>query len=147
MGIPSARSDDTMGLKGAVLDWITPHDVPLHPPLSQRVKAKWGFHHPIIGALLCPAGLGWNDARLVLMHISLILLIVHGKLSSGEIAVRGDQQPLLVYANQSMILKNIRRGFFRSQLLVSVNMHLSLFAIACQVLLQVYRTSLPCSVW
>jgi hypothetical protein len=62
-GISSARSDDTKSLKGAVLDWITPGDVALHPLLSRSVKANRGFHHPVTGALLCPAGLDWNDAE------------------------------------------------------------------------------------
>ena len=60
-GISSARSDDTKSLKGVVLDWISPCDTPLHPPLSRNVKTNRGFHHPITGALLCPAGLDWND--------------------------------------------------------------------------------------
>jgi hypothetical protein len=62
-GISSARSDDTKSLKGVVLDWITPRDAPLVPHLSRNVKASRGFHHPVTGALLCPAGLDWNDAE------------------------------------------------------------------------------------
>jgi len=55
--------DDTKSLKGTVLRWISPCNIPVHPPLSQSVKANRGFHHLVMGALLCPAGLDWNDAE------------------------------------------------------------------------------------
>ena len=62
-GISSARSDNTKSLKGAVLEWISPHNIPTHSPLSWNIKANRGFHHPLTSALLCPAGLDWNDAE------------------------------------------------------------------------------------
>ena len=62
-GVSSARSDDTNSLKGIVVDWITPRDVPLLPPLSWNVKMNRGFHHPVTGWLLCPAGLDWSDDK------------------------------------------------------------------------------------
>lgn len=62
-GVSSARSDDTKSMKSAVLDWITPRDVPLNPPLSRNVKTNRGFHHNVTGALLCPAGADWNDSE------------------------------------------------------------------------------------
>lgn len=37
-GVSTARSDDTKSLKGVVLDWITPQDTVLHPPLSLEHK-------------------------------------------------------------------------------------------------------------
>ena len=72
-GISSARSDDTKGLKGVVLDWILPRDgdtrnlLPMQPPkpLTRNVKTNRGFHHPVTGALLCPAGLNYQDAEQV----------------------------------------------------------------------------------
>jgi len=64
-GVSSARSDDTKSLKGVVLDWITPRSMPLVPSLSQNVKTNRGFHHPVTGGLLCPAGLDWNDPEQV----------------------------------------------------------------------------------
>jgi hypothetical protein len=60
-GVSSARSDDTKSMKGAVLEWITPRDVPLNPPLSRNVKTNRGFHHSATGVLLCPAGADWDD--------------------------------------------------------------------------------------
>ena len=64
-GISSARSDDTKSLKGVVLEWITPRDMALNPPLSRNVKTNRSFHHNTTGALLCPAGLNWGDAEYV----------------------------------------------------------------------------------
>lgn len=60
-GISCARSDDTKSIKGAILDWITLRDTPLNPPLSRNVKTNRGYHHPVTGALLCPAGIDWKD--------------------------------------------------------------------------------------
>jgi hypothetical protein len=71
-GVSSARSDDTKSLKGAVLDWIFPRDgdvrnvLPMDPPpqpLSRNIKTNRGFHHPITGGLLCPAGLSYEDVK------------------------------------------------------------------------------------
>jgi hypothetical protein len=45
------------------------------------------------------------------------------KLSSGEMTVRGDQWPLLVYASQEFNPEEPWDGLFRSQLLVWVSMH------------------------
>jgi hypothetical protein len=69
-GISSARSDDTKSLKGVVLDWITPRDKPLSPPLSRNVKTTRGYHHLRTGALLCPAGLDWNDPELLSLSMN-----------------------------------------------------------------------------
>ena len=60
-GCNSARSDDTKGLKSAVIDWITPSDQPLIPPLARNSKEDRGFNHEATGSLLCPAGLNWSD--------------------------------------------------------------------------------------
>ena len=125
-GISGARSDDTKSLKAVVVDWITPRDKPLNPPLSRSNKTVRGFHHPTTGALLCPAGLDWNDQGLlcILFYASYLLLScphrVRAKLASGEMAVRGDQWPLLVYANQEFSSEAPWDGLFRSELLVWV---------------------------
>ena len=62
-GVSGARSDDTKSLKGVVVDWIAPRDGVLQPSISRNVKTNRGFHHPVTGSLLCPAGLDWNDSR------------------------------------------------------------------------------------
>jgi hypothetical protein len=62
-GVSSARSDDTKGLKGPILDWITPRGQSLSPPLTRNVKMVRGFFHERTGALLCPAGLDWSNAE------------------------------------------------------------------------------------
>ena len=60
-GASSARSDDTKGLKGTILDWITPQGEPLIPRLARNMKLDRGFNHERTGFLLCPAGLDWSD--------------------------------------------------------------------------------------
>ena len=139
-GISSARSDDTKSLKGVVLDWITAPDKPINLPLSRNVKTNRGFHHPVTGALLCPAGIDWNDAELgPLLHTVFDanlkpLIRVRAKLSSGEMVVPGDQWPLLVYARQEYNPEEPWDGLFRNQLLVWVSM--SFISIATLTLLR-----------
>jgi hypothetical protein len=64
-GVSSARSDDTKGLKGVILDWIASKGQPLDPPLARNIKTDRGFHHDRTGYLLCPAGLDWSDKACV----------------------------------------------------------------------------------
>ncbi|KAJ3519984.1 hypothetical protein NMY22_g12949 [Coprinellus aureogranulatus] len=62
-GISSARSDDTKSLKSAVVEWITPLNQYLVPPIQRNVKTDRGYHHPRTGELLCPVNLDWNDDK------------------------------------------------------------------------------------
>lgn len=62
-GSSSARSDDTKSLKSAIVDWLMPVGEPLNPPIGRNVKADRGFNHEVTGALLCPTGLDWSDAK------------------------------------------------------------------------------------
>lgn len=57
------RADDTKGLKAVIIDWITPSEESLNPPLNRKVKSNRGFHHERTGALLCPAGLDWTNPQ------------------------------------------------------------------------------------
>ena len=139
-GISSARSDDTKSLKTVVVDWITPRDKPLNPPLSRSIKTTRGFCHPTTGALLCPAGLDWKNQELLYIHLYLFYLLlscrhrIRAKLASGEMAVRGDQWPLLVYANQEFNSEAPWDGLFRSELLVWVRRHSSLSCLFIHLL-------------
>ena len=60
-GANASRADDTKGMKGVIIDWITPPDRELVPRLSWKHKFDWGFQHETTGTLLCPAGVDWND--------------------------------------------------------------------------------------
>ena len=60
-GASGARDDDTKGMKGPIIDWITPKGQSLTPHIPRNVKSGRGFHHDHTGALLCPAGLDWNS--------------------------------------------------------------------------------------
>ena len=60
-GANGARADDTKGMKGPIIDWITPKGQSLVPHIPRNVKAGRGFNHECTGALLCPAGLDWKN--------------------------------------------------------------------------------------
>lgn len=62
-GANGARADDTKGMKGAVIDWITPKGQSLNPHIPRNAKAGRGFNHDRTGALLCPAGLDWANTE------------------------------------------------------------------------------------
>ncbi|RDB22918.1 hypothetical protein Hypma_009847 [Hypsizygus marmoreus] len=111
-GVNAARADDTKGMKGVIIDWITPPDGVLLPPLSRRHKVDRGFKHEKTGALLCPAGLSWQDP------------IIKEKLRSGEMRVRGDNWPIFFYANYKCdINANPWDGLLKSQILVNAYKH------------------------
>ena len=60
-GASGARADDTKGMKGLIIDWITPKGQSLTPHIPHNVMAGRGFNHNCTGALLCPTGLDWNN--------------------------------------------------------------------------------------
>jgi hypothetical protein len=44
-----------------IVDWLSPPNEPLIPPIARNVKVDRGFNHQATGALLCPAGVDWSD--------------------------------------------------------------------------------------
>ncbi|KIJ05874.1 hypothetical protein PAXINDRAFT_20896 [Paxillus involutus ATCC 200175] len=62
-GANGARADDSKGMKTAIIDWITPKGQSLNPHIPRNVKAGRGFNHERTGALLCPAGLDWENTE------------------------------------------------------------------------------------
>ena len=74
-GVSSARSDDTKGLKGPILNWIVPLGQTLIPPLARNVKMDRGFNHECTGALLCPTGMDWSDPEYIYCLCPRLLLI------------------------------------------------------------------------
>ncbi|KAF7966160.1 hypothetical protein HWV62_39766 [Athelia sp. TMB] len=105
-GIACARSDDTRGLKGAILDWIVPPGEVLSPPLYRNVKHDRGFHHDRTGFLLCPAEYDWADEK------------IKEQLRSGELSFSGDLWPSFVYENYKCDPGDLWTGLFRSSLLI-----------------------------
>ncbi|KZT20577.1 hypothetical protein NEOLEDRAFT_1025785, partial [Neolentinus lepideus HHB14362 ss-1] len=61
-GQSKARSDDTSGLKAAIVDWV--HEIDDKAPrVARNSKHGRGFNHPVYGHLLCPAVLDWDDTE------------------------------------------------------------------------------------
>ena len=60
-GVNGSWADDTKGMKGVIIDWITPPDRDLVPRLSRKHKFDRGFQHETTGVLLCPASVDWNN--------------------------------------------------------------------------------------
>ncbi|KAG1838511.1 hypothetical protein C8R48DRAFT_751536 [Suillus tomentosus] len=105
-GASGARGDDTKTLKFAVLKWLVPRGKAVIPPLSRNIKSDRGFNHEVTGALLCPAGLDWSNAE------------TKQNLKSGEIAIRGDQWPIFLYARSEYDVENPWEGLLRSEILI-----------------------------
>ncbi|KAH6887786.1 hypothetical protein BKA70DRAFT_1443450 [Coprinopsis sp. MPI-PUGE-AT-0042] len=106
-GVSTARSDDTKGIKHAILDWITPPGAYLVPPLSRNVKSDCGFFHPTTGKFLCPAEYNWEDAQ------------VKEGLRGGTLAVTGDSWPIFMYENYVYYPKEPLKGLLRSDIMLS----------------------------
>jgi hypothetical protein len=68
---------------------------------------------------------------------------VRAKLSSGEMAVPGDQWPLLVYARQEYDPEEPWDGLFRSQLLIWVVIHFISVAITHSIAFRPSNISSP----
>ncbi|KAH6907243.1 hypothetical protein BKA70DRAFT_1428213 [Coprinopsis sp. MPI-PUGE-AT-0042] len=109
-GSAGAWADDTKGLKGVILDWITPRGQSLQPPLMRNVKTDRGFYHPRTGELLCPIDLDWTNNE--------------DALRSGSLIPAGDQWPLFLYRDFKFNPDDVWDGLFRSSLLVSAFKHI-----------------------
>ncbi|OBZ70778.1 hypothetical protein A0H81_09007 [Grifola frondosa] len=104
-GAANARADDTKSLKDPILDWIGTPGEAFEPPLSRNSKVSRGYQHDVTGALLCPAGLDWENPT------------TKKQLKSGEMAVPGDQWPIFLYAGKYNP-EEPWDGLLRSKLLV-----------------------------
>ena len=111
-------------MKIAIIDWITPKGQSLIPHIPRNVKSGRGFNHERTGALLCPAGLDWENTEYVttpsLSIFTQFLLRMKSKLTNGQIQVAGDQWPLFLYANYAYDAEDPWNGLLHSGLLVSV---------------------------
>lgn len=126
-GVNGARADDTKGVKGTIIDWITPKGQSLIPHIPRNEKSGCGFNHERTGALLCPAGLDWNNieyvhAELPSRHSVTSTHRIKTKLMNGQMQVAGDQWPLFLYADYTYDPKDPWNGLLRSGLLVSVGL-------------------------
>ncbi|TFK17107.1 hypothetical protein FA15DRAFT_683610 [Coprinopsis marcescibilis] len=110
-GSSSARSDDTKSLKSVIVDWITPPNGILSPPLQRHVKTDRGFYHPTTGGLLCPVNLDWGNTK------------IREELRSGVLVPSGDQWPRFLYQSCEYNPEDPWNGLLQSGLLVSAYKH------------------------
>ncbi|KAF7965999.1 hypothetical protein HWV62_40501 [Athelia sp. TMB] len=111
-GINNARSEDTKGLKGAMIDWLTMPGQPIQPPLLRHVKHDRGFNHYLTGKLLCPVNWDWSDPS-----------VVEG-LRSGATKILGVHWPLFLYENHVFDREEPWKGLFRGPLLLKAFKHI-----------------------
>ena len=71
-------------MKGPIIDWITPKGQSLTPHIPRNVKAGRGFNHDRTGALLCPAGLDWNNVAWVFSPAALLPIFTCGFQNSRQ---------------------------------------------------------------
>ncbi|KAJ3526688.1 hypothetical protein NMY22_g10070 [Coprinellus aureogranulatus] len=110
-GINTARSDDTKSMKSAIVDWITPPNQVLSPPIQRNIKTDRGFHHERTGELLCPVHFDWNDQK------------VRRDLRSGHLIPSGDLWPRFLYQGFAYNPEDPWDGLLRSSLLVKAYKH------------------------
>ncbi|KAI0311282.1 hypothetical protein OF83DRAFT_1069090 [Amylostereum chailletii] len=107
----AARSEDGMGIREAIVNWLTPPGVALIPPIPPYSKIERGFNHPITGRLLCPAVLDWDDPS------------VQDDLKALRTHPTGDHWPVLVYENHTYTPGDVWKGLFHGPLLVKAYKH------------------------
>ncbi|KAG1725825.1 hypothetical protein EDB19DRAFT_1897710 [Suillus lakei] len=105
-GAAGMRGDDMKTLKSAVLDWIALQGEAIQPYLHRNSKIDRGFNHKLMGSLLCPVGLDWNN-------------------SHGKLWVCGDQWPIFVYAHYTYDSEDLWSGLLRSCLLAYKHIFMS----------------------
>ncbi|KAF7972040.1 hypothetical protein HWV62_19169 [Athelia sp. TMB] len=114
-GIANSCGENTKGLKGVMIDWLTKPGVPLIPPLYRNSKSERGYNHPITGRLLCPAGWDWEDPN-----------VVEG-LQSGVTKLLGEHWPVFIYGDNTCNPEDPWKGAFRGSLLVKMYRHIFTF--------------------
>ncbi|TEB38586.1 hypothetical protein FA13DRAFT_1619883, partial [Coprinellus micaceus] len=111
-GASSGRSDDTKSLKSVIVDWITPANGILSPPIQRNVKTDRGFFHPTTGELLCPVDLDWSDPN------------IREELKAGTLVPSGDMWPRFLFQNGEYNPDKPWDGLLRSTLLISAYKHI-----------------------
>ncbi|KIK77095.1 hypothetical protein PAXRUDRAFT_167821 [Paxillus rubicundulus Ve08.2h10] len=110
-GVNGTRADDTKSMKGPIIDWITPKGQSLSPHIPCNVKLGHSPNHNHTGALLCLAGLNWNDSETCT------------KLANSEMQVAGDQWSIFLYANYTYDSKDPWNSLLCSGLLIVAFKH------------------------
>lgn len=107
-GVSSARSDDTIGLKKAIVDFIGP----VHPPIAKNQKCTRGFKHHVTGDLLCPPRLDWTNRT------------VRQQLKDEVTRPKVKEYPKFLYAENTIQEEDVFEGLFRGPLLMKAAKHI-----------------------
>ncbi|KAJ3535559.1 hypothetical protein NMY22_g6431 [Coprinellus aureogranulatus] len=108
-GVAQARTSDSKLLKHSVVDWITPFNEPLSPPIPKDKKTNRGYNHSRTGWLLCPVDLDWDNPE------------IRQNLPALESAGVGDkyQWPRFMYQGYEYNPRDKWSGFLRSSILLN----------------------------
>ncbi|KAL4061687.1 hypothetical protein V8B97DRAFT_2027224 [Scleroderma yunnanense] len=104
-GTNSTKADDTKGMKGLIIDWITPKGQSLIPHIHHNVKSGHGFNHICTGALLCPVVC---CSHAFFMHVA---SRTHTKLTNGKIQVARDQWPMFFLLHSGLLILVFKHTF------------------------------------
>ncbi|THH10998.1 hypothetical protein EW146_g8186 [Bondarzewia mesenterica] len=107
-GASCARSDDTKGLKGAIIDWIMPRGQSLNPPLACNIKAI------VVFIMIAPA-----HCCIPLEWIGPVASKIKEQLRNGEVVIAGDQWPIVLYSGEAYDPEDPWNGLFRGALLIA----------------------------
>ena len=127
----SARSDDTAGLKMAVVDWLMSIKPTLEPALESHRKDGHGFYHNTTGRLICPMEYDWSNVQYTpnafnitphdWHHIRRHRANIRG--FNADYTVTADSWPHFLYKSERYDPNNPVKGLFRNDLLVQVRRH------------------------
>lgn len=125
-GLSITRANDTKGLKGVILDWITPPGQSLVPPIARNVKIDRGFNHKPFCVLPDSIGLTQSEFSQISFHCCIAMYVylftcrIKATLNSGELQVSRDQWPIFIYSHCEYDPEDPWKGAFQGALLVSV---------------------------
>ncbi|KIM62962.1 hypothetical protein SCLCIDRAFT_24554 [Scleroderma citrinum Foug A] len=110
----SAHSDDTAGLKTAVVDWLMSIKPTPELALESHRKDGRGFYHNTTSRLICPMEYDWSNVQ----HRANI------RGFDADYTVTTDSWPRFLYKSEQYDPNNPVKGLFRNDLLVQAFKHI-----------------------
>jgi hypothetical protein len=105
-GTNASHADDTKGLKGVIIDWITPAKGSLEPQLNHKHKFEsitllQGHFDVLLASIGTDLSKRSGLPSLVILGYANMNGSIKEKPKSGEMYVRGDQWPLFLYVDEN----------------------------------------------